>query len=92
MVQIEDLDDAERDEDDEQERIEAPQAGEPFLLRLALHVVREVRGEEEGDVGRNEDRQRAPPFVDPDEGRGGGEENLEDGEECGMSEKYFFEK
>ncbi|MBQ1530093.1 MAG: hypothetical protein IIZ76_07410, partial [Clostridia bacterium] len=63
MVQIEDLDDAERDEDDEQERIEAPQAGEPLLLRRTLHVVREVRGKEEGDVGRDEDRQRAPPFV-----------------------------
>ena len=36
-------------------------------------------GDEERNVSGDEDRDGTPPWVDPDEGRGSGEEDLEDG-------------
>ncbi len=72
-------DDAQRDQNDQQQRDETPDRNEEGRSLLRRHVRHIVAGKEEGHIGREEHRQYAPPFVDPDEGvvAGSGEEGLE---------------
>ena len=71
------------DKDNKENGDEAPFDSEEGVSLFRFHVRNVVRCEEEGDIGRNEDREHAPPFVDPDKGPVGGsrEEGLDKREE-----------
>ena len=73
------LDDSARDKNGEAKDDCAPDACEEDLLEFRTLVRNVDGGDEEWNVSGDEDRDSAPPWVDPDEGRGSGEEDLEDG-------------
>ena len=76
-------DDAHRDQEDQKQSVEPPEAEEEVSALLRLHVRDVVAREEERDVRRDEHGQDAPPLVDPDEGvvARAGEERLKQREE-----------
>ena len=64
---------------------ESPYRDQKRLSLFRCHVGYVVAGQEEGDVGGDEDRQDTPPLVDPDEGMvaGAREEGFKEGKEQG---------
>ena len=73
------LDDSARDEDGEAKGDCSPNACEEDLLEFRALVWDVDSGEEERHISGDEDRDGTPPWVDPDEGRGGSKENLKYG-------------